>query len=218
MLDSRKKMLDKVKAILSKTMDNGCTKSEAMAALAKARELMATYEIDEKELRDVAEKAQIHKTAVADPYEIKSNLCVNVGRFTSCKAFRDIDKTVCFAGKEGDIIFATWLLDTLQRFVMRALRQYQADRAKKHLGNSNWTSASFVVGCAARINEKLKEFAPIDWAETQELIVKELNMSLTKSRSSGKEVDYNAASSGHTAGNSARFDRPVGSGGTLRLK
>src|SRR6266705_2016570 len=216
MLDSRKKMLDKVKAILSKTMDNGCTEGEAMAALAKARELMATYEIDEKELRDVAEKAKIHKTAVSDPYEIKKNLCVNVGRFTSCKAFRD--DVICFAGKESDIVFATWLLDTLQRFVMRALRQYQADRAKKHLGNSNWTSASFVVGCAARINEKLKELAPVDWAKTQELIVKELNMSLTKSRGRGKEIEQNAAMSGHRAGDSARFDRPVGSGGTLRLK
>src|SRR5258708_1389407 len=121
MHDSRKKMLEKVKAILSKTMDNGCTEGEAMAALAKARELMATYEIDEKELRDVAEKAQVHKTAVSDPYEIKRNLCVNVGRFTSCKAFRERDNVICFAGKEGDIVFATWLLDTLQRFVMRAL-------------------------------------------------------------------------------------------------
>jgi len=218
MLDSRKKMLDKVKAILSKTMDNGCTEGEAMAALAKARELMATYEIDEKELQDVAEKAQIHRTAVSDPYEIKKNLCVNVGKFTSCKAFRDRDDTICFAGKESDIVFATWLLDTLQRFMMRALRQYQGDRAKKHLGNSNWTSASFVVGCAARINEKLKELAPVDWAKTQELIVKELNMSLTKSRGRGKEIDQNAAKSGHRAGNSARFDRPVGQGGTLRLK
>ncbi len=46
MNDARKKMLERVKAILAKTMDNGCTEGEAMAALAKARELMATYEID----------------------------------------------------------------------------------------------------------------------------------------------------------------------------
>ena len=38
MNDSRKKMLDKVRAILAKTMDNGCTEDEAMTALAKARE------------------------------------------------------------------------------------------------------------------------------------------------------------------------------------
>jgi hypothetical protein len=217
MNDSRKKMLDKVRAILAKTMDNGCTEGEAMAALAKARELMATYEIDESELQEVQEKAQLHRTAPSDPYDIKKGLCVNVGKFTNCKAFRDRDQTIAFAGKEGDIMFATWLLDTLQRYVMRSLRAYQADRAKKHLGNSNWTSASFVVGCANRINEKLKDLAPINWAETQALIVKELNLNLTKSRGRGKDVDPNAAMSGHKAGSGARFDRPVGSGGTLRI-
>ncbi len=218
MHDSRKKMLEKVKAILSKTMENGCTESEAMAALAKARELMATYEIDEKELEAVAEKAQVHKTAVSDPYDIKRGLSVNVGKFTNCKAFRDRENVINFAGKESDIVFATWLLDTLQRFVMRALRAYQADRARKHLGNSNWTSASFVMGCASRINEKLKELVPVDWAKRQELIVKELNLSLVKSRGRGKEVDLNAHGMGAKAGNNARFDRPVGQGGTLRLK
>jgi hypothetical protein len=217
MQDSRKKMLEKVKAILAKTMDNGCTEEEAMTALAKARELMATYNIDESELNQ-AEKAQIFKTAPSDPYEIKRNLSVNVGKFTNCKAFRDREKVTNFAGKESDILFATWLLDTLQRFVMRALRQYQSDRAKKHLGNSNHTSASFVVGCTARINEKLKELAPIDWAKRQELIVKEMGLSLVKSRGRGREVDQNAARMGHSAGASARFDRPVGQGGVRYLK
>lgn len=219
MSDSRKKMLEKVKAILSKTMENGCTEGEAMAALAKARELMATYEIDEKELHSIdTDKATIFKTAPSDPYEIKRNLSVNVGKFTSCKAFRDRENIISFAGKESDILFATWLLETLQRFTMRALRQYQADRARKHLGNSNRTSASFVVGCAARINDKLKELAPANWADTQALIVKELNMSLTKSRGRGKAIDQNAAKSGMRAGEGARFDRPVTSGGSKLLK
>ena len=216
--NSRQKMLEKVKAILAKTMDNGCTEEEAMTALAKARELMATYEIDEKELNDVIEKAQIHRTAAIDPYEIKKNLCANVGRFTSCAAFRDADDIISFAGKESDIMFATWLLDTLQRYVMRALRAYQADRARLKLGNSNYTSASFVVGCAHTINQKLETLAPINWADTMALILKELNMSLTKSRSYKADIDQNAARMGQKAGSAARFDRPVGQGGGKYLK
>ncbi len=218
MHDSRKKLLERVKAILSKTMGNGCTEGEAMAALAKARELMATYEIDESELRDIAEKAQIYRTAPSDPHDIKKNLSVNVGKFTSCKAFRDRDNVIAFAGKESDILFATWLLDTLQRFVMRSLRQYQKERSVKGLGSNNHTSASFVIGCAARINEKLKELCPIDWAKTQELIVKELNMNLVKSRGRGKDVDEKSARAGMAAGSHARFDRPVESGGQLKLR
>jgi len=126
MNDSRKKMLEKVKAILAKTMENGCSEQEAMTALAKARELMATYEIDEKELHQFEqEKAQIHRTATSDPYEIKYWLAKFVGKFTRCQSWAAKDKVVCFAGLESDVIFATWLLDTLQRYVMRALRDYQ---------------------------------------------------------------------------------------------
>ena len=51
MINSRKKMLERVRAIIAKTIDNGCTESEAVAALAKAQELMAAYDIGEAELR-----------------------------------------------------------------------------------------------------------------------------------------------------------------------
>ena len=215
MQDSRKKMLERIKAMLN---TDGRTEAEMMAFLAKARELMATYDISDAEL-NAAEKATTFKTAPADPYEIKRGLCVNVGKFTSCKAFRDREDVINFAGKEGDILFATWLLDTLQRFVMRELRNFQKEKIKKGAFHSNnLTSTSFVMGCASRINEKLKELAPIDWAKTQELIVKELNMNLVKSRRSSRDINEKAANAGAEAGGRARFDRPVEAGGARYLK
>jgi hypothetical protein len=216
MQDSRKKMLDRIRAMLN---TGGRTEAEMMAFLAKARELMATYEISEADLNQ-AEKATIFKTADKDPYEIKRNLSVNVGKFTSCKAFLDREDAINFAGTESDIIFATWLIDTLQRFVMRALRQYQKDLIvnKGAYYSNTLTSSSFVIGCTARINDKLKELFPIDWAKTQELIVKELNINLTKSRRSKAEVNQKSAMAGHEAGKHARFDRPIETGGTRMLK
>lgn len=210
-------MLERIRAMLN---TEGRTEAEMMAFLAKARELMATYEIDEKELEADKEKATIFKTAVSDPYDIKKGLCVNVGRFTSCKAFRDRENVINFAGKQSDILFATWLLDTLQRFVMRELRNYQkkliVDKGINH--SNNLTSASFVAGCAHRINEKLKELAPINWAKTQELIVSELGMDLVKSRDPSKRFSEKDAAAGIKAGDSARFDRPVEAGGMRYLK
>lgn len=221
MNETRKKLLDRIKAILAKTMENGCTEGEAMAALAKARELMATYEIDEKELEEFNKEKTIQfKTAPSDPYDIKRNLCVNVGKFTSTKAFRDREEVINFAGKESDIIFATWLLDTLQRFIMRELRNYQKKLiTEKGINHSNnLTSASFVAGCATRINEKLNELAPINWAKTQDLIVSELGLSLVKSRGRGKNFSEKDAAAGYDTGKHARFDKPVGQGGAKLLK
>jgi hypothetical protein len=231
-LDSRKKMLERVRAILSKTMENGCTEGEAMAALAKARELMATYEIDENELHveKQQEGATIHRGNIADPYDIKKGLCVPVARFTRCRGFDgSSSKTygISFCGLESDVIFATWLLETLQRFVMRALREFQKQRAIKGIPNSNYTSASFVAGCTARIAQKLRELTPIEPVGTglvvsrQALIDAELarnGIMLGKSRSRSRDLDKRSFGAGQAAGNSARFDRPVGQGGQLKLK
>jgi hypothetical protein len=71
MTEARKKMIERIKAMLN---SSGRTEAEMMAFLAKARELMATYEIGEADIAASTEKAQMHKTAFADPYEIKSNL------------------------------------------------------------------------------------------------------------------------------------------------
>jgi len=169
---------------------------------------------------NAAEKSRIHKTSPSDPYEIKKTLCVNVGKFTSTKAFRDREQVINFAGKESDILFATWLLDTLQSFVMRELRAYQkkliVEKGANH--SNNLTSASFAIGCTKRISEKLAELAPIDWAKTQDLIVKEVGLSLTKSRGPSKNLSEKDASAGYDAGKHATFHRPVGQGGGKLLK
>jgi hypothetical protein len=216
MSDARNKMIERIKAMLN---SGGRTEAEMMAFLAKAQELMATYSISENDL-NVAEKARIHKISPSDPYDIKKTLCVNVGKFTSTKAFRDREQVINFAGKESDILFATWLLDTLQSFVMRELRAYQKKLITEKGGNhsNNLTSASFAIGCTARISEKLKELAPIDWAKTQELIVKEVGLSLTKSRGPSKNLSEKDAAAGFEAGKHATFHRPVGQGGNKLLK
>lgn len=65
--------------------------------------------------------------------------------------------------------------------------------------------------------DKLNLTAPVNWAKTQELILKELNIAVSKERKGKFELNP-AAIAGANAGAHARFDRPVSSGGTLRLK
>lgn len=217
MNSSRKKMLERIRAMLN---TEGRTEAEIMAFLAKARELMATYEINEEELETEAEKATIHRTSNQDPYEIKFFLAKFVGKFCRCRAWAGNDKVVSFAGMESDVIFATWLLDTLQRFVMRALREYQKQRSLKKMTNSNYTSASFVQGCTVRISEKLKELCPVEITENA-LVTAELaknGIVLAKRRASSREAHMGSVEDGMTAGNHARFDRPAESGGKRMLK
>lgn len=217
-MTSREKMLNRIRAMFN---GEGRTEAEMLSFLAKARELMATYEIDEAELDKLdQEQATIHRTEARDPYEIKYFLGKFVGRFTRCRCWAGKDKIVCFAGLESDIIFATWLLDTLQRFVMRALREYQKQRSIKKMTNSNYTSASFVQGCTIRISEKLKELAPKQDTKN-ELVMAELaknGLVLHRRVKTEREVHAGSYKDGNEAGNHARFDRPVGQGGMKLIK
>jgi Protein of unknown function (DUF2786) len=232
MNQSRQKMLDKVRAILSKTMNNGCTEDEAMAALAKARELMAAYDIDESELSHPQdhEGAAICKTQKGDLYDIRKHLCMSVARFTRCKAWsgRKQNYAVGFAGLESDVLFATWLLETLQKYVLRAMNQHHAERRAMNLDNPRIIGASFVMGCVARISERLRELTPVEpigkgLIVSRNALIKQVmenaGIVLHKDAERGVNVNNDSLNAGKVAGNGARFDRPVGSSGEiLRLR
>ena len=229
MNDSRKKMLDKVRAIMSKTMDNGCAEGEAMAALVKARQLMAAHDIAESELGNTVEheSATIHRSDLGDFYQVRQYLSVGVARFTRCKVWKGHSYGVAFCGLESDVLFATWLIDTLQRFVLRELKNHQAQRRAQGLKSPRIVCASFVLGCVRRINERLRELTPVEpvghglVVSRQALITAAMAAAgigpLREIRGRRRTVNGAALAAGSAAGNGARFDRPVGSGGNLML-
>lgn len=234
MNDTRKKLLERVRAIMAKTLSNGCTEGEAMLALEKARELMAAYDISEAELgvTQEQESARVYKDATDDRYRIKSHLLYPVGKFTRCRPWtgsRYSDYRVAFCGLESDVDFATWLLEMLQRFVLRELKAFQAERRAQGLACPRIISSSFVHGCVERIAERLRELAPPEpvgeatnalVVSRQALISKALSdagIKLVKGRRRSSTVSPVAYKAGIGAGNAARFDRPVGGGGKLRL-
>jgi hypothetical protein len=232
--NARQKMLDKIRAIMAKTMANGCTEDEAVSALDKARELMAAYDIAESELGNTRpqEGAIIFKQEdVNDPYQIKRWLASGVGKFTQCKVWRNLGTGgMVFCGLESEALFADWLLTTLQSFVMRELRAYQLKRKRQGFGCPRIASSSFVYACANRISERLKEMAPKEpvgpataalpgnaLVQSRKALIeatlKAAGMHFKKARKSNARIDANSYAAGHAAGNNARFDRPVAHGG-----
>lgn len=205
-----------------------------MAALEKARELMAAYDISEADLSHTqeTESATVHRDRSADPYKIKASLAGKVARFCRCRGWRgsaSAGYTFGFAGLESDVAFASWLLDTLADFVQRALRAHQNQRRSLGFACPRIVSASFVMGCAERIGERLRELSPPDdpTAPTGNAVVlsrkaliaqamDDAGIRLRKHRSN-RRVDLSAFGAGRSAGNAARFDKPVASGGTRRL-
>src|SRR5258708_31841320 len=233
----REKLLDKVKALLSKTVENGCTEEEALAALAKARAWIDAFEITDAELKLTKEEGAVFRReppGTRDPHGIKRQLATSVARFCQCKVWRDTRKEgapLTFCGISSDAQLATWLLDHLAAFVQREL----AD----HLITALATGADkrpvingFVIGCASRIAERLT--ALIKTSEQQAtgnrqalVVVKgqaitarmaQDGIRLPCGRRSRVHMDHGAHPAGRSAGERASFGRPVsGNQAALRI-
>src|ERR1700691_171383 len=106
-MSNRDNILNKVRAILSKTVDNGCTENEAMIALSMAEKLIEEHEISDEDLKLEGEKAIIEVSDIRDPQNVRWKICYWVSKFTETYTYGN-KKSVKFAGLKSDVDFAIW--------------------------------------------------------------------------------------------------------------
>src|SRR5262245_49417264 len=112
-MSDRESLLDKIRALLAKTQENGCTEAEELAALAKARGLMDAYEVTDEDLKLAKEESVILRReppGTRDPHSIKFNLMGGVEKFTNTRAWREHKskgRGLVFCGLPSDAQFAT---------------------------------------------------------------------------------------------------------------
>jgi hypothetical protein len=236
MTDNRESLLGKIRALMSKTTENGCSEAEAMAALDKARAMMDAYEVTAEDLQMTKEEKAVFRTeppGSSDPHKIKSGLAMAVATFCECQVWRNAEKALTFCGMQSDARFATWLLDSLTQFA-------QSEIANFLMGNVTFGSdrklaiSSFAFGCTKRISERLNELSArsarvVTSSNGRALVVVKSQavsakmasegITLRSSRSSRKSIDRDAFNAGKAAGERASFGRPVtGANATLRLR
>lgn len=240
MTDNRQKLLDKIKALLSKTVDNGCTEAEAMSALSMAQAMMDAHEITEDEVNETKQESAIRAEMkdMRDPHHIRSHLVVRISEFTNTKTWRSEYRSqkfkYNFVGLQSDVDFAIWLTETLTMFVQRELKNYiwSNDYTALEPSMKRRVINGFVHGCCNRINQRLKELTEqgkvhktdngnalvVVKNELIERKMQELGLQLRYPRSRSTRIEPNAYGAGKAAGDRASFGRPVGSGGQLRLR
>jgi hypothetical protein len=235
MKTEREKLLDKIRGLLSKTVENNCSEHEALAALAKARAMRDAYEVTDDELSLTKdEKAILRREPkeTKDPHRIKRLLCTAVARFCDCTAWRDRDHLLVFCGLRPDAQFGTWLLDTLAAFVQAEVTNHLMGSVA--VGNDRRdVIRSFVWGCTERISQRLNELCEqstlVATSNAKALVVikdavvkaklDELGICLHTTSISGTPRNEQSLRAGKAAGDRASFGRPVsGRNATLRLK
>jgi hypothetical protein len=163
----------KIKALLAKTVQAGCTESEAMAATETAQRLLAEYQIDLTEAELIEEGfAFFEMDWVSERQQfIEDRLAVAIGKFTDCKAFRHMgDRTLgpgkknkkgcyklVFHGFKSDVAFASWLVNSLITFTSNAAEAhalYECNGYSAQQRREAWKA--YAEGVCDRIRARLK--------------------------------------------------------------
>jgi hypothetical protein len=236
----RENVIEKIKALLSKTTGVGCTEPEALAALTKARAMMDAHEVTEEELQLTKEEKAIllnEPPDSLDPHHVKFFLMGPVAEFCSCRAWRtstkEGGKPVSFCGLPSDVDWATWLLDHLVMFVRERLTDHLVDTLPPR-GERRAAIRDFVRGACDRIGDRLNELrTQSERAATsngRELVVVKHAAVEAKMEECGIRVrgehpggcadgESGSFRAGRSAGDRASFGRPVtGTNATLRIK
>jgi hypothetical protein len=236
----RNSIIEKIRALLSKTTANGCTEPEMLEALAKARAWQDTYEVSDDELQLTREeKVLLHhesKADALDPNRIKWKLSYGVSHYCNVRIYRRAKGNggnggLTFLGHRSDTDFATWLLDHLADYVHNALFEHLLDHDCLAPRERNDETRGFVGGCTDRINDTLiaacKQSETARVASGKALVIikdgaikdfmKAEGIHLSCSGGSALGSD-GARAAGDRAGYGASFGRPVsGAGAVLRI-
>src|SRR6516165_4125925 len=152
----RNSTMEKIKALMAKTVENGATEAEMYSALEKASAMMDTYDITDEELaiaKDEAVTQHADPPDLKDPHNIKWRLTSAVGQFCNVQIFRSRHETgLRCIGMPGDVQFAMWLLDTLADFVFAELYSHLigclAPKSERRV-----IMRSFTQACCERIGD-----------------------------------------------------------------
>lgn len=237
MTDNRERLLAKIKALLAKTVENGCTEAEQMAALGKAQAMMDAYDVTEEDLEDAKKDEAVHAFRHAhDPHSVRTALCTSVARFTGTESFKSRSKRyhtcVSFIGTRPDVEFAGWLLDHLTAFVQRELTQFCLKTpAGPSRADRRVVVNGFVFGILERVVERLNalcEASEVRATENKHALVviqtaliqkkiEDMGIKFRVREPRSRMCGVDAREAGREAGDRATFNRPVGEGGSVAL-
>lgn len=165
MTDSEKsRIIAKVKALMAKTIDAGCTESEAMTAANLAAELMQKYDLEVKDIEEIKDDsygARKREFATGSgrrrAYHEVNNILMAIANYFDCKVWLT-GMDLIFFGSKDDTDLAHEMV-----VMMRHAMDNEWNKNKIVLTVMNpkvhgrVLRTSFLAGMARRLNERFRE-------------------------------------------------------------
>lgn len=215
-------ILIRIKNLLNKTIENGCTEAEATSALAAARKLMLKYKIKEKELandeQNVIQKELMYNTSISWIYCLIDIFVNNFGIMKYVLKHGKIEHTVLF-GLETDVVCVEELIKCAYEYAEHKAnvfaREYRSLFGSAKGVKQSWFEG-FIAGLQQKYNEQnlAKEFSLMivpdekvtsEFNEfTNEFVKKER---VIKSKSSNNEALWDGYKAGKSFGTTPLSDK-----------
>jgi hypothetical protein len=219
----------RIKALTEKTVSNGCTEAEALAAAEMAGRLLERYALTMEEIDIRAARCVQAEVPLSGRQRRPIDGCVPaIARFCDCKVWLTREEQrprYVFFGFEEDTAMATYLYAVIERGMQTELARFRADRPELKATALRMVAISYQQGLASRIAERLESLHAGREAEVaarrstgSALIVvkrqvvedafKETSVRLVSARRSGLRTG-SAYRQGYAAGDRISLDRPL---------
>ncbi|MDR3437445.1 DUF2786 domain-containing protein [Telmatospirillum sp.] len=223
------KLKGRLQALRAKTVANGCTEEEALAAAAKVAELLDRHDLSLSDLEIREELCATSAVVTNRKQRQPISACVPaIAEYCDCKVWREKDENgrvrYVFFGLRPSIEMAHYVYDVISAAMQTAWQQYADSRRFIRYGRDE--RASFLLGMAVSIAAKLEAMkARRDEANRvgngRDLVVvrhaivdaeyAKLDLNLRQGRASGKKVAAAPFAAGQVAGQALALHPGVGS-------
>ena len=155
-------LLKRLQALRAKTVENGCTEGEAMAAAAKVAELLDRHDLSlsDLEIRAAPCERRVYETHLKK--RIPLDECVGaIAAFCDCKVWREKnaagEAVYVFFGLNADVEVAHYLCSLVDGAVRTELGRYKTTPEYKSFRHQerHVANASFALGMVASIADRL---------------------------------------------------------------
>jgi Protein of unknown function (DUF2786) len=151
----------RIKALVDKTVSNGCTEAEAMAAAEMVGRLLERYALSMEEI-DVREEPCVQvEVPIGGKQRRPIDGCVTaIARFCDCKVWVSRDAATpsyVFFGFEADTTLASYLFKVIDRAMKTEVATFRAAHPRLTGVSLRTASKSFQQGMAARVADRLNE-------------------------------------------------------------
>lgn len=151
------RLKQRIQALLDKTVANGCTEAEAMAAAEKAAQLMREANLSFADLEFSEQSAKCGSRGQSAETGLWSTigLCTNTSYVLNCKSEGDF---LVFIGRDPGPQIAAYLWTVCDRAIKKAVREYKKGtfyRRRRSLATKRKAVSDFKHGMVMRLSERL---------------------------------------------------------------